>query len=259
MSAPASGSRSTRCATPSSPTGCAASPKSARISGPARIAVPAFPNSRRSFAMSAPPLPEPALLPIFLRLYGERVLVIGGGDAALAKIRLLLGCGAEIDVVAEAPCDELRLMANEGVLTLHRRAFEAADLAGARLCIVALDDPTEAAEAVHLASAAGVLVNAVDRPALSDFIVPAIVDRAPITVAIGTGGAAPALARDLRSRVEAAVPPGYAALAALCRDWRGRVAEALPGSDARRRFWNEVIDGPEATAALDGDRVEADR
>ena len=214
--------------------------------------------------MSAPPLhdsglPEPALFPVFLRLSGERVLVIGGGDAAVAKIRLLLGCGAEIDAAAEAPCDDLRVMANEGVLTLHRRAFQAADLAGARLCIVALDDPTEAAEAVHLASAAGVLVNAVDRPALSDFIVPAIVDRAPITVAIATGGAAPALARDLRSRVEAAIPPGFSAVAGLCRDWRGRVAKALPDRDARRVFWDAVLDGPEATAALDGDRSEAER
>jgi uroporphyrin-III C-methyltransferase/precorrin-2 dehydrogenase/sirohydrochlorin ferrochelatase len=193
---------------------------------------------------------------MFLRLSGERVLVVGGGDAALAKIRLLLACGAEIRAIAEAPCDDLRAMAEADALTLQVRAFEVTDLAGARLCIVALDDPAEVAEA---ARAAGVLVNTVDHFALSDFIVPAIVDRAPIIVAIGTDGAAPALARDLRSRVEAAVPPGYAALAALCRDWRGRVAAALPGSYARRRFWNEVIDGPEAAAALDGDRVEADR
>ncbi|MBN8908736.1 MAG: uroporphyrinogen-III C-methyltransferase, partial [Rhodospirillales bacterium] len=107
--------------------------------------------------------------------------------------------------------------------------------------------------------AAGVLVNTVDRPALSDFIVPAIVDRAPITVAIGTGGAAPALARDLRSRVEAAIPSGYSGVAALCRDWRGRVPKALPDAHARRRFWDAVIDGPEATAALDGDHAGAER
>ncbi len=211
--------------------------------------------------MSAPPLPEsgpaePSLFPVFLNLSGERVLVVGGGDAAVAKTRLLLGCGAKVHAIAEAPCDELRAMADDGALTLHARPFEAADVAGARLCIVASDDP---AEAVAAARAAGVLVNTVDRPALSDFIVPAIVDRAPITVAIGTGGAAPALARDLRCRVEAAIPPGYSAIAALCRDWRGRVAEALPEPNARRRFWDAVVDGPEATAALDGDRAEAER
>ncbi len=214
--------------------------------------------------MSAPPLPdtgppEPVLFPIFLRLSGERVLVVGGGDAALTKIRLLLACGADIHTLAEAPSDELRAMADEGVLTLHSRTFEAADLTGARLCVVALDDPAEAAEVIHAARAAGVLANAVDRPALSDFIVPAIVDRAPITIAIGTGGAAPALARDLRSRVEAAIPPGFSAVAALCRDWRGPVAQALHEREARRRFWDAVIDGPEATAALDGNRAEAER
>ena len=221
--------------------------------------------------MSAPPLPEsgppesgppesgpaePALFPVFLRLSGERVLVVGGGGAAVAKIRLLLSCGAEIRAVGEAPCDDLRALADGGAVTLHRRPFEPADLLDARLCIAALDDP---AEVVAAARAAGVLVNTVDRPGLSDFIVPAIVDRAPITVAIGTGGAAPALARDLRSRVEAAIPPGYSAVAALCRDWRGRVAEVLPEPNTRRRFWDAVIDGPEATAALDGDRAEADR
>jgi uroporphyrin-III C-methyltransferase/precorrin-2 dehydrogenase/sirohydrochlorin ferrochelatase len=206
--------------------------------------------------MSAPPPPEPALFPVFLRLSGERVLVVGGGDAAVAKIRLLLACGGEIHAVAVAPCDDLRALADDGALTLHARPFEPADLRGARLCIAALDDPAEVVEA---ARAAGVLVNTVDRPALSDFIVPAIVDRAPITVAISTGGAAPALARDLRSRVEAAIPPGYSAIAALCRDWRGRVTKALPEAHARRRFWDAVIDGPEAAAALDGDRRAAER
>jgi uroporphyrin-III C-methyltransferase/precorrin-2 dehydrogenase/sirohydrochlorin ferrochelatase len=209
--------------------------------------------------MSAPPPPEPALFPVSLRLSGERVLVVGGGEAAVAKIRLLLACGAEIDVVAGAPCDDLDAMAGDDAIRLHRRAFEAADLTGARLCLVALDDPAEAAEMIHAARAAGVLVNAVDRPALSDFIVPAMVDRAPITVAIGTGGAAPALARDLRSRVEAAIPPGFSGVAALCRDWRDPVAKALPKRDARRRFWDAALDGPEVTAALDGDHAEAER
>jgi uroporphyrin-III C-methyltransferase len=78
-------------------------------------------------------------------------------------------------------------------------------------------------------------------------------------VAIATGGAAPALARDLRTRIELAVPPGFGALGALCRDWRARVAAALPDRNARRHFWDAAISGPEAQAAIDGDRDEADR
>ncbi len=206
--------------------------------------------------MSVLPPSEASLFPVFLRLAGERVLVVGGGDEAVAKLRLLLPCGADLHVVAEAPCDDLREMRG---LTLHRRPFVPADAAGARLCVIALDD-ADAAEAVaRAARAAGALVNAVDRPAVSTCIVPAVVDRAPLTIAIGSGGAAPALARDLRSRVEAAVPVGYGGLAALCRDWRERVSEALRDKGTRRRFWNAVLDGPEAAAALDGDRAEAER
>ena len=192
------------------------------------------------------PAPEPTLFPVFLRLAGERVLVVGGGEEAAAKLRLLLPCAARLDVVAEQACEAVRSMAADRRLDLHERPFAAADLAGARLCVVALEDAAEAARVAASARAAGVLVNAVDRPEMSDFMVPAIVDRAPLTVAIGTAGAAPALARDLRARVEAAIPAGYGALTALCRDWRGPVAAVLPDRAARRRFWDAVLDGPEA-------------
>ena len=201
---------------------------------------------------------EPSLFPVFLRLAGERVLVVGGGQEAVAKLRLLLPCAADLHAVAEMPCEDLRDMAGQGGISLHVRRFETSDLAGARLCIAALDRPEETASVVEAARAAGVLVNAVDRPAASDCIVPAIVDRAPLTIAIGTGGGAPALARDLRTRIEAAVPAGYGGLAALCRDWRERV-EAIGDKAARRRFWDAVIDGPEAASALDGDLGEAER
>ncbi len=205
------------------------------------------------------PAPEPTLFPVFLRLAGERVLVVGGGEEAAAKLRLLLPCAARLDVVAEQACEAVRSMAADRRLDLHERPFAAADLAGAKLCVVALEDAAEAARVAASARAAGVLVNAVDRPEVSDCMVPAIVDRAPLTVAIGTAGAAPALARDLRARVEAAIPAGYGALTALCRDWRGPVAAVLPDRAARRRFWDAVLDGPEAQAALDGDLAEAHR
>jgi uroporphyrin-III C-methyltransferase/precorrin-2 dehydrogenase/sirohydrochlorin ferrochelatase len=207
--------------------------------------------------MSDPLRTEPSAFPIFLRLRGKRVLVVGGGEEAAAKVRLLLMTGAGTVVIAREPCDALTELAAAGRITLWQRNFVSSDLDRTHLCIVADANSPEviAAEAM----AAGVWVNVVDRPEISDFTVPAIVDRAPVTVAIGTDGAAPSLARDLRTRIELAVPPGVATLAAICRDWRAAVAAALPERMRRQRFWTAVIDGPEALAAFDGNRTEAER
>jgi uroporphyrin-III C-methyltransferase/precorrin-2 dehydrogenase/sirohydrochlorin ferrochelatase len=209
--------------------------------------------------MSEPQQSEPGYFPVFLRLDGAHVLVVGGGEEAVSKARLLLPSRAVVTVVDPEPCVALVTLAQEDRIVLHRRSFAAGDLAGMRLCIVSLDDARAAGMVAEAANAAGVLVNVVDRPALCDLIVPAIVDRAPVTIAIGTGGASPAVARDLRGRIEAAVPPGYATLASLCRAWRARVARALPDRGSRRRFWDAAIEGPEAEAALDGDHAQADR
>ncbi|MGH7043199.1 MAG: precorrin-2 dehydrogenase/sirohydrochlorin ferrochelatase family protein, partial [Acetobacteraceae bacterium] len=198
-----------------------------------------------------PAAAEPGLFPIFLTLVGRPVVVVGDGAEAAAKVRLLARSGAVVRIVATAPGEDLRALIAAGQASLAGAVLTAAALDGARLCVVALDDAGQAAGAVVQARAAGVLANAVDRPELCDFIVPAIVDRAPVIVAIGTGGGAPALARDLRGRIEQVVPPGMAVLARLCRDWRARVAGALPDRAARRRFWDEVVAGPEAAAALD--------
>ena len=214
----------------------------------------AFPPPDR--AVTDPAVPEPAPFPLFLILAGRPVVVVGEGEEAAAKSRLLARHGAIVRIVAAAPGEAVAALIAAGQAHLAGPILTATVLAGARLCVVALDDAAAAAAAVAAARAAGVLVNAVDRPDLCDVIMPAIVDRAPVMVAIGTGGAAPALARALRGRIEQAVPPGTAALARLCRDWRAVVARALPDRAARRRFWDAVVTGPEAAAALDG-RVAA--
>jgi uroporphyrin-III C-methyltransferase/precorrin-2 dehydrogenase/sirohydrochlorin ferrochelatase len=208
--------------------------------------------------MSVSPPAEASAFPIFLRLEGKSVLVVGGGDDAAAKVRLLLPTHAAVVVVTPQAGDALLALAGEGRIELRQRELVATDLHGMRLCIVALADPDAARAVAETAASADVLVNVVDRPYLCDFTVPAIVNRAPVTVAIGTEGFAPSLARDLRSRIELAVPPGIAVLGALCRDWRQRVATALPDRLARRRFWDGVMQGAEAQAALDGDRVAAE-
>jgi uroporphyrin-III C-methyltransferase/precorrin-2 dehydrogenase/sirohydrochlorin ferrochelatase len=200
----------------------------------------------------------PPPFPVFLDLAGHPVLVVGDGAEAAAKCRLLMRSSAVVRLVAADPDSALREMIAAGQVHPAGADLTAAMLAGARLCVVALDDDAAAAAAVALARACGVLVNAVDRPELCDCIVPAIVDRAPVTVAIATGGVAPALARSLRGRIEQAIPPGVGALARLCRDWRARVAAALPERTARRRFWDAVVAGAEAMAALDGRMADAE-
>ena len=199
----------------------------------------------------------PAGFPIVLDLAGQLVLVVGGGEAAAAKCRLLAPSGARIRVVDPAPSPDLAGLAQDGIVTLARRRFEPHDLDHVRLCYVALDDADEAAAVVAVARARGVLVNAVDRPALCDFATPAMVRRGPITIAIATGGTAPALARNLRARIEAAIPAAFGTLAALCGAWRGRVAATLDDPVQRRRFWDAVLDGAPAAAVLRGDAAAA--
>ncbi len=203
--------------------------------------------------VSRPEAPPP--FPLFLDLAGASVLVVGGGDAAVAKLRLLLASGAVPRVVAPAPSEALAALAEERGLAVHRREFEPGDLDGARLCYVAVEDGAEAV--VAAARLRGVLVNAVDQPALCDFTTPAIVQRGRIAIAISTSGVAPALARAVRARIEAAIPQGYGALAAFCAKWRARAAETF-GRDDRRRFWDAVLGGPEAAAILRGSEAEAD-
>src|SRR5690348_3153143 len=109
--------------------------------------------------MSAPPPAEPALFPLFLRLEGRRAVVVGAGEDAAAKLRLLRPCGADLLVVASDPCQEVREMADAGQITLARREFVEADLAGAALCIIALADEAAALLAAEAARKAGVPVN----------------------------------------------------------------------------------------------------
>lgn len=210
--------------------------------------------------MPMPMPPEaPSPFPVFLDLAGAAVLVVGGGDAAAAKARLLLPSGAAIRVADAAPGEELQAMAADGALTLLRRPFAAADLDGVRLCYVALEDAAETAAVVAAARARGVLVNAVDRPALCDFSTPAMVRRGKVAIAIGTAGLAPALARDLRARIEATVPAAFGALAGFCARWRAAATRALPRREPRRRLWDSVLEGEEATAILErGDVAAAD-
>ncbi|MGI3168107.1 NAD(P)-dependent oxidoreductase [Pseudooceanicola sp. C21-150M6] len=188
--------------------------------------------------------------PIFLAMENRRVILSGGGAAALAKLRLLLKTPARIDVFTPDAAPEIRDWARQGRLVLHPRALGPGDLSGAALVYAADEDEAADARTADMARAAGVLINVVDNLLASDFITPAIVDRAPVTVAIGTEGTAPVLARSLKAGLEQDLPAVTGALARAAAGFRPR-AEALPHGAPRRAFWSDWFGqtGPEAAAA----------
>ena len=188
--------------------------------------------------------------PIFLAVEGRRIVVSGGGGAAVSKLRLLLKTEARLTVFAARPAPEIAAWADEGRLTLHRRAMEPGDALCAALFYAADEDATEDARTAAIAHRDGALVNVVDDLERSQFITPAIVDRDPVTVAIGTEGAAPVLARAIKADLEARLPASLGPLARVGKAFR-RMAEALPMGRARRAFWAEYYDraGPEAITA----------
>ena len=176
--------------------------------------------------------------PIFLDTAGRRVALSGGGAAAQAKLRLLLKTEARIDVFAPAPAAEIADLADQGRLVLTRRAIRLEDVRSVALVYAANEDAGEDARVADLARAAGALVNIVDNLDDSAFITPAIVDRDPVTVAIGTEGAAPMLARAIKRDLEDRLPATLGLLARIGKAFRP-MAEKLPLGRARRDFWSE--------------------
>ncbi len=185
--------------------------------------------------------------PIFIDLAGARVIVAGGDEAALAKLRLLLKTEARIEVFAAEPLPALDSLEREGRIVLVRRPLEAADAQGARLVYGASEDEAEDARVAQIGRRAGALVNIVDNLEGSDFITPAIVDRDPVVVAIGTEGAAPVLARAIKADLEARLPVALGLLARIGKAFRA-AADVLPMGRKRRDFWGEYYDtvGPRA-------------
>lgn len=187
--------------------------------------------------------------PIFIALEGRRVVLSGGGEVALAKLRLLMKTEAQLIVFAPRPAREINGWAAQGHLTLLRRALEPGDAHGAALFYAADDDPVEDARTSALARADGALVNIVDNLTDSQFITAAIVDRDPVIVAVGTEGAAPVLARAIKADIEAILPITLGPLARAAHGFRAR-AETLPSGRVRRTFWSDFLlrAGPEALA-----------
>ena len=185
--------------------------------------------------------------PIFLAVAGRRIVLSGGGETALAKLRLLLKTTARLSVFADIPAPEIERLAAEGRVRLVRRALGPGDALCAALFYAANDDAAEDARVARLARADGALVNIVDNLADSAFITPAIVDRDPVVIAVGTEGAAPVLARAIKTDLEERLSPNLGLLARVGKAFR-HAAEALPMGRARRAFWSDYYfkSGPQA-------------
>ncbi|WP_296260300.1 MULTISPECIES: siroheme synthase CysG [unclassified Pseudomonas] len=198
-------------------------------------------------------------LPLFHNLRGARVLVVGGGEIALRKSRLLADAGAVLRVVAPQIGTELRELIDSSGGEQILRGYSETDLDDCVLIIAATDDEPLNARVSADARRRGVPVNVVDAPALCSVIFPAIVDRSPLVIAVSSGGDAPVLARLIRAKLESWIPPTYGHLAGLAARFRHQVKSLFPNVQQRRAFWEEVFQGPIADRQLAGQGAEAER
>ncbi len=191
-------------------------------------------------------------LPIFLRVRDRPCLVVGGGEIAVRKVRLLRRAGARVTVVAPRLCAPLARLADAGDIEHRALGFTPADLEGHVLAVAATDDMTVNRQVSETARARGVPVNVVDQPRLSSFIMPSIVDRSPIVIAVSSEGTSPVLARLLRARLETLVPAAYGRLASLVERFRTKAKARFKTIAERRRFWEGVLQGPIAEMLFAG-------
>jgi uroporphyrin-III C-methyltransferase/precorrin-2 dehydrogenase/sirohydrochlorin ferrochelatase len=197
--------------------------------------------------------------PLFLKVADRPCLVVGGGKVAARKIQLLQRAGARVTVVSPRSCDEVLAYANAGSVRYVHRDFQDEDLDGMVLVIAATGNKAVNSHIAELADRQRIPVNVVDSPGLCSFIVPSMVDRSPVQVAVSTGGASPVLARLLRARLESFIPAAYGRLARLVDDYRQSVKERFSNPAQRRYFWETVLQGrvAELLFAGQGDKARA--
>lgn len=195
--------------------------------------------------------------PVFMRVERKRVVIIGGGAEALAKARLIGQSNADIAIVAAHIEPDLKDWIASSQAIHIAAPFEAAHLEGAVLVFAASGDEALDARVSADARTRGIPVNAVDRPELCDFFTPALVNRAPVCVAIGTEGAAPVLAQSIRAKIDQLLAPSLGALASLAATFRDAAERLLPKGNARRRFWTDFFAGAPAREMEIGHFAEA--
>ncbi|MBN8764894.1 MAG: uroporphyrinogen-III C-methyltransferase [Thiobacillus sp. SCN 64-317] len=196
-------------------------------------------------------------LPIFLDLRGRHCLVVGGSETAARKTELLLQAGARVDVVAPSLHEGFARLPHAEHVKRVADVFTASLLDGKDAVIVVEEDAVAAKLVADAARARHIPVNVTDKPALCSFILPSIIDRSPIVVAVSSGGESPVLARMLRARLETLVPAAYGRLSALAGRYKDRVRDAIKPAQ-RRAFWEKVFLSPIAEMVFSGRDVEAE-
>ena len=191
-------------------------------------------------------------LPIFYRIKQRRCLVAGGGAVAARKVSLLRKAGAEVVVVSPRLCDELVQLESDGKIRHLDRDYQASDLDDCMLVIAATDQREVNEQISADARSRNLPVNVVDNSGLCSFIMPSIIDRTPVQIAVSTGGSSPVLARLIRTRLEGLIPAGYGKLGALVEGFRVKVKAAFPNVEQRRHFWESVLEGTVAELVFSG-------
>jgi precorrin-2 dehydrogenase/sirohydrochlorin ferrochelatase len=179
--------------------------------------------------------------PLCLNISGKRCVVIGGGNVAERKVERLLACGARVEVVGKALTPVLAAWKREGRIIHHEADYEDSCLNGASLVIGATDEESVNGRIAKDARDRGIPVNIVDDPVRCDFILPSVVERGDLMIAVSTGGKSPALAKKLREDLEEAYGPEYAVLLEILGELRGRVIAAGRSSAENRKCFEAVI------------------
>ena len=181
--------------------------------------------------------------PIFLEIKDRHCLVIGGGPVATRKVKNLLKSNARVTVISPEVDALLYQLAEENKITLIKRKYQATDIVRAFLVVAATNDSQVNAEIAKAANDANLLVNVADNPELGSYIFPSVIDRAPVSIAVSTGGASPVLARLLRTRLETMIPTSCGRLAGITEEYRQKVKNVFPKQSQRKEFWETALKG----------------
>ena len=196
-------------------------------------------------------------LPIFINLRNKKCLVVGGGSVALRKINLLLKAKTKIECIALNFCDDLIALSKTNEIALITKHFESGDIKNYSVIISATNDESLNTLVSKIAHESGIPVNVVDSPNLSSFIMPSIVDRSPVVIAISSAGRAPVLARIIRAKLETIIPSSYGELAEIAGQYREKVKRRFNNIKDRRQFWEEIFSGVIAEKVFSGRSKEA--
>ena len=196
-------------------------------------------------------------LPLFFTMKGRRVLIAGGGLQAARKADLMVRAGCLVTIHAPALNEDLAHFMADGKITHVAQPVAATNLNDCFLVVGASEDMAINDDLHALAKTAGIPINVVDRPELCDFILPAVVDRSPLLIAVSSGGAAPLLTRIIKSRFETMIPAAYGRLAEFAGSYRDRVRQTVTKAENRLRFWDRLFDGPIAESLFSGQEDQA--